>query len=211
MKLIPLIALLSTVCTLSAADKSAAPADPLAGAFFPPEVVLLARDQIGLTQEQQLALRTRMQKTQSRSDELRTKLESETAALSALAKPERVDEAALGKQLDRVLEVERELKHLHLDLAAAIKNLLTAEQQAQLRQIVRNGGAQFVEAARKRLSEKVERVQQGMQRWAASGRDPSAIGKAVEEKFKPLIEAGKVIEAEAELDRLLDQLKADAK
>jgi hypothetical protein len=50
-----------------------------------------------------------------------------------------------------------------------------------------------------------------MQKWATSGRDPSAIGKAMEEKFKPLIEAGKVIEAEAELDRVLQQIKQDAK
>ena len=33
----------------------------------------------------------------------------------------------------------------------------------------------------------------------------------MEEKFKPLIEAGKVIEAEAELDRLLERFKPDAK
>jgi hypothetical protein len=58
----------------------------------------------------------------------------------------------------------------------------------------------------KRLTEKVERVKSGAQKWAASGRDPSAIGKAMEEKFKPLMEAGKVVEAEAELDRILEQL-----
>jgi len=33
----------------------------------------------------------------------------------------------------------------------------------------------------------------------------------MEEKFKPLLDAGKVIEAEAELDRVLEQLKPDAK
>jgi hypothetical protein len=58
----------------------------------------------------------------------------------------------------------------------------------------------------KRLTEKVERVQAGVQKWIASGRDPSPIGKAMQEKFKPLMEAGKVVEAEAELDRILEQL-----
>jgi hypothetical protein len=47
----------------------------------------------------------------------------------------------------------------------------------------------------------------GAERWAASGRDPSAIVKAMEEKVKPFLDAGKVIEAEAELDRVLDLLK----
>ena len=41
--------------------------------------------------------------------------------------------------------------------------------------------------------------------------DPSAIAKAMEEKFKPLMEAGKVALAEAELDRVLEQLKQEPK
>ena len=139
------------------------------------------------------------------------KLEHEAAALSSLAKQERVDEAAFGTQLDKVLDVERELKHLHVGLLVAIKNLLTPEQKAKLREIAKTGVAQLAEDARKRLSEKVERVQEGAQKWAASGRDPSAIGKTMEEKVKPLLEAGKIIEAEAELDRVLEQLKQDAK
>jgi hypothetical protein len=61
------------------------------------------------------------------------------------------------------------------------------------------------------MTAKVQRVKEGVQQWAASGRDPSAIGKALEEKFLPLMEAGKVLEAEVELDRLLEQLKSDGK
>ncbi len=146
-----------------------------------------------------------------RSDELRVRLERETAALAVLAKQDRVDEAAIGTQLDRVLDIERDLKHLHVGLLLAIKNLLTPEQQAKLRKITKDGGEQLLEATRKRLTGKVERVKQGAQQWAASGRDPSAIAKTMEEKVKPLLDAGKVIEAEAELDRLLQRLKADAK
>ena len=63
----------------------------------------------------------------------------------------------------------------------------------------------------KRLIEKVERVTQGVKKWTASGRDPSAIAKAMQEKFKPLMDAGNVVEAEAELDRVLKQLDNDAK
>ena len=63
----------------------------------------------------------------------------------------------------------------------------------------------------KRLTEKVGRVMRGVKKWTASGRDPSEIAKAMQEKFKPLMDAGKVIEAEAELDRVLEQLKLDAK
>jgi hypothetical protein len=62
----------------------------------------------------------------------------------------------------------------------------------------------------KRLTEKVERVKAGAQKWAASGRDPSDVAKTMVGKFKPLMEAGKVVEAEAVLDRVLEQLNEDA-
>jgi Spy/CpxP family protein refolding chaperone len=203
--------LFAALMPLSAVFGADSPADPLAGAFFPPELILMARDQIGLTQAQLEAFRNRTEKTQPRSEELRRKLERETAALQALAKQKRVDEAAIIAQLDKVLDAEREVKHLHIALLLAIRNLLTPEQQAKLREIEAVGGAQLAEATRERLTRKVQAVQSGAQRWAESGRDPSAIAQAMEDKFKPLIDAGKVIEAEAELDRILALLKTDAK
>ncbi len=122
-----------------------------------------------------------------------------------------MDAAALTAQLDKVLDAERDLKHLHIGLLAWIKNLLTPEQQAKLKEITKDGAAPFVEATRQRLTEKVERVEASVQKWAASGHDPAAIAKRMEEKFKPLIEAGKPNEAEAELDRILEQLNKDTK
>lgn len=213
--IIALIALLTSLCPLFAADASKKAADPFAGAFFPPELVLLAQDRIALTPEQLEAVRARVAKTQARSEELRVKLERESAALAALAKQERVDEAPLLAQLDKVLDVERELKHLHVGLAVAMKNLLTAEQQAKLRdlssEIAKNGVTQLEQEVGKRLSAKVERVKEGAQKWADSGRDPSDVLRGMEEKFKPLMETGKPFEAEAELDRVLELLKQEQK
>ena len=211
MKSIACIALLIALCPLLAAADTKTATDPFAGAFFPPELVLLAHDRIALTAEQREAVHARMETAKTRSDELRAKLERETAALATLAKQERVDEALLVAQLDKVLDVERELKHLHVGLVVAIKNLLTPQQQAKLREIAKDGGAQLAEDTRKRLSEKVDHINEGARKWAEGGRDPSDILRTMEEKFKPLIEAGKVIEAEAELDRLLERLKPDAK
>ena len=68
-----------------------------------------------------------------------------------------------------------------------------------------------VEALRERITAKVERVKEGVQKWADSGRDPSAILKTMAGTIKPLLDAGKAIEAEAELNRLLEQLETDAK
>ena len=187
------------------------PADPLAGAFFPPELVFQAREQIGMNPEQLQALRSRIESTQPRFDELRQRLERESAALAELARQDRPDEAALNAQLDKVLDAEREVKHLQVSLLAAIKSLLTPAQQAQLRELTKAGGTRLADATRQRLTEKVERIKAGMKNWAESGHDPSAIGKAMEQKVKPLLDEGKAIEAEAELDRILEQLKQETK
>jgi Spy/CpxP family protein refolding chaperone len=211
MKHSPHFLLFAALLPLSAVFGADSHADPLAGAFFSPELILLARDQIGLTPAQLEAFRNRTEKTQPRSEELRRKLERETAALQALAKQKRVDEAAIMAQLDKVLDTEREVKHLHVALLVVIKNLLTPEQQGKLREIGATGAAQLAEATRKRLTRKVEAVQSGARRWAESGRDPSPIEQAMEKRFKPLIDAGKVSEAEAELDRVLALFKTDSK
>ena len=56
----------------------------------------------------------------------------------------------------------------------------------------------------------IERVKEGVKKWAATGRDPSAILKTMGEKVGPLLDAGKFSEAEVELDRVLKQLGQDA-
>ena len=67
------------------------------------------------------------------------------------------------------------------------------------------------EAMRQRIIAKVERVKKGVQKQAAGGRNPSDIVKTLQETIKPLLDAGKPLEAEAELDRLLKKLDQDAK
>ena len=212
-----LLALLfAAALPLLAADKPDPHTDPFAGAFFPPELVFLARDQIGMTAEQQDAFQDRVEKMryQSRSEELRVKLERETAVLAALAKQERVEEAVILAQLDKVLDAERELKHLHLGFGVAIKNLLTPAQQAKLIEISKGVGKgsdgfhQLEEAMSKRIAEKIERVKAGVQSGLLSDSGRDAVLKAMEETVGPLLKADKPMEVEAALDRVLKQLKS---
>ena len=206
MKIVIALTLLATWCPLRAADKSKPATDPFAGAFFSPEMVSMMRERIMLSQEQQDALRILMEKTQPLSEQSRKKLEQETAALAALAGQERVERTAILSQLDKVLDVERELKHLHVGLLVEVRNLLTLEQQTKLREMTKDGGVQLKEAAQKRLMEKMERVKTDAQKMADGGRDPSDILRTMEGQFKPLLEAGKPIEAEAVLDHALEEL-----
>ena len=62
----------------------------------------------------------------------------------------------------------------------------------------------------KRISRKVERIKEGVQKWVASGRDPSSILRTMKDKVGPLLDAGKLIEAEPELDRVLETLNREA-
>lgn len=69
MKFLAFLALLASPSPLLAADASKTAADPLAGAFFPPELVLLARDRIALTAQQEQTLRDRVENSRRRSRE----------------------------------------------------------------------------------------------------------------------------------------------
>jgi Spy/CpxP family protein refolding chaperone len=206
MKLISLITLLTCVCPAFAADDSKRPADPLAGGLFRPELVLQAHDQIGLTDEQSTAIEAKTNETTQRFNDLRHHLDAENATLAALARPEHVDEAALAAQLDKVLAIEHDLKHLQLNALVTIKNLLTPAQQASLRDLIKNDSSKLETDLRQRLTGKVAQVQAGVKKWVESGRDPSAIVDAMSGQVKPLLDSGKPVEAEAELDRLLAEL-----
>ena len=185
------------------------PPGPLAGAFFPPELVSLAADQLGLSAQQREALHTQIDTAQTAMQQIQRRLEHETATLATLARQVHADQAALSAQLDKVLDAERDAKHLQLGLLAGIKNLLTPEQQISLHEIAKNGSAKIGEEIRQRISGKVEAVQAGVRKWLDAGRDPSGIGQTMEQKVKPLLDAGNPADAEAILDDLVKQLNQD--
>ncbi len=204
-------ALLLTTVLHPAVLRSEDARDPLSGAFFPPELIAQAREQIGFTEEQQSALRDQMQKLQARAEELKQKLEQENTALAKVAKQDKVDEAALLAQVDKVLDAERELKRLHISALVGIKNLLTPEQQTKLRAYAKDHGSKVGDETRARMQQKMQRLQAAMRKWAESQKDPSPLARAVQEELKPLLDVGKVQEAEAVLDRLLQQAEGDQK
>ncbi len=59
-----------------------------------------------------------------------------------------------------------------------------------------------------RVQRKMVAVQAGFKTWRSAGRDPAPIGRYVEEKLGPLLQAGKLSEAETVLDDALRRLAA---
>jgi len=59
-----------------------------------------------------------------------------------------------------------------------------------------------------RVQRKMVAVQAGFRKWQAAGRNPGPIGSYVEERLEPLLQAGRLSEAEAVLDEALRRLAA---
>jgi Spy/CpxP family protein refolding chaperone len=106
--------------------------DPLAHLMFPPDMILGHARQLNLTDEQKEFMRSEVQKTTTAFQGLQWKLQDQMELLQETMKSTSVNEQQALAQLDKVLDIEREIKRLHIGLAVRLKNRLTPEQQDQL-------------------------------------------------------------------------------
>jgi len=193
--------------------RAQSPPDPLAENLFPPELVLHHQSDIGLTEEQRIALVADVQKAQERFSDLQARLQKELEALGTLLRKEQVEEQTALAQMDKVLNQERDLKRAHLALALGIRSKLTREQQAKLREIknkIAAGQMRSPEEVQRVLEGKMKKIQETVERWQNDGRDPSAVAEIMQ-GFEPLMKQGKHKEAEALMDRALKLLKDSEK
>src|SRR6202048_4812369 len=113
------------------------PRDPLGDAIFPPEMVMQHKRELALTDEQKTFMRSEINRTTTRFNELQWQLQDAMEALHETMKANVVNEQLALSQLDKVLDGEREIKRAHMELAIRIKNKLTPEQQAKLQSMRR--------------------------------------------------------------------------
>ncbi|HEY7545268.1 MAG TPA: periplasmic heavy metal sensor [Blastocatellia bacterium] len=132
LKAIALCVVLLVSQSIGAQEK---PNDPIGESFFPPELVMQHQQAIGLTDEQKEFLKAEMRKAQLKFTELQWQLQDEVEKMVALVKHDQVDEQQALAQLERVLNVEREIKRLQFSLVILIKNKLTSEQRARITEI----------------------------------------------------------------------------
>ena len=114
------------------------PDDPLADSIFPPEMIMQHQRELALTDEQKTFMRGEIQRTTTRFNELQWQLQDQMEALHDTVKSNSVNEQLALSQLDKVLESEREIKRLHMEMAIRIKNKLTPEQQMKLQVMRQN-------------------------------------------------------------------------
>jgi len=109
--------------------------DPLAKAFFPPELVMQNQQAINLTEAQRNSLIKEIQNAQTEFMSLQWDLQKETEKLKFLVEKEKPVEAEVTEQLGQLLAIENKIKKRQISLLVRIKNLLTSEQQVKLRQL----------------------------------------------------------------------------
>jgi hypothetical protein len=105
------------------------------GNVFPPELVMANQKAIGLDDDQKAYMRAEIRKAQARFTDLQWELQDAMETLQSLLEEEQVSEQQVLGQLERVLDTERQIKRTQMALMIRIKNKLTAEQRARLRQL----------------------------------------------------------------------------
>ena len=113
--------------------QAAAPTDdPIAQSLFPPDLVMKYHQEIGLDDAQSKGIKEAIQRAQAKFLDSQWEMQSQSEKLVQLLKARPVDETSVLSQVDRVLELERNVKKTQLSLLVRIKNLLTEPQQNKL-------------------------------------------------------------------------------
>ncbi len=99
-----------------------------------PEMVAKHQDEIGLTQTQREAIKTKMQEAEANLSGLEFDLAAEIEDFITLLDNDIIDQGKTMAQLERVLEIENLIKRERLGLAIAVKNELTPDQLEQLQE-----------------------------------------------------------------------------
>jgi len=111
--------------------------DPIANQLFPPELIMGHQDELQLQEKQRTAIRAEVVNLQTHVVDLQWQLSEAAERLATLLRSTPIDEAKALEQADKVMGIEREIKRLHLGTLIRIKNALTQEQIALLRQLRR--------------------------------------------------------------------------
>ena len=110
---------------------------PIESRLYPPELVMDHQGELGITSEQKAAILSETERAQATMLRLQWDLQAEKEKLVKLLDADRADEAKVQEVAARVMANETKVKASHLAMLVRVKNLLTPEQQAKLRELRR--------------------------------------------------------------------------
>jgi len=109
--------------------------DPMREDLFPPELVMQNQKALGLSDEQKTVIKEAMQKSMAKFTDLMWQQSAEQETMDSLLKSDRLDEAKVIPQLDKLLGIENEMKRTLFGMLLKVKNCLTPDQLTKLRSI----------------------------------------------------------------------------
>jgi Spy/CpxP family protein refolding chaperone len=112
--------------------------DPIGENLFPPELVIQHKQELALTEEQKAYIKTEAIAASTRFNELQWQMQDEVEGLISLMKATSIDEQKVLAQMDKILDLEREVKRTQMRLSIRIKNKLTPDQQMKLQEFRRH-------------------------------------------------------------------------
>lgn len=127
--------LLTLTAAPLAAQSNSQEEDPFAEMFFDPELVMQNRQRIGLTDAQWEEISGSLRELQRQAVDYEWDMAEVATEFMALISVDQIDEAAAVEAARRIFEVENEIKVIQMQMLVRIKNVLTPQQQSQLRDI----------------------------------------------------------------------------
>ncbi len=103
--------------------------------FFTPELVMREGTTIGLEPAQRAALTKDIGEVTQSTLDLQWQMLDHLRVVEELSAAETLDEKKLLGEIGTVMELERKVKIAHMGLLIRIRNLLTPEQRAKLREL----------------------------------------------------------------------------
>jgi Spy/CpxP family protein refolding chaperone len=113
------------------------PADLFAQHLFPPEMIMQNQARLRITESQREAILQEIYKVQATAAQVQWRVSDESEKLNQLLERENVQESEVLAQADRLMNGETALKRAQLTMLIRIRNLLTAEQKAILKDLRR--------------------------------------------------------------------------
>lgn len=109
--------------------------DPIGRQLFPPDLIMAQAQKLRLDEKQRNAVKNEVQQAQLKFFDLQWEAREASEAMAQMLQQTPIDETRVLQQADKVMGLEREIKKIHLSMLIRIKNALTPEQIAQLKQM----------------------------------------------------------------------------
>jgi len=105
--------------------------------LFPPELIMQNQGRLKITESQREAILQEIYKVQATAAQVQWRVADESEKLNQLLERENVQESEALAQADRMMNWETAVKRAQLTMLIRIRNLLTAEQKAMLKDLRR--------------------------------------------------------------------------